>query len=63
MVKAPKKKKKIIYRSARTGRVVTKKYAESHQNTTVKEHRKVKRKRKAKLDPADEPLFEKPGEN
>jgi hypothetical protein len=34
-------KKKTIYRSAKTGRFVKKKYAESHPATTEKEHRPV----------------------
>lgn len=40
-------KTKTIYRSAKTGRFVEKKYAESHPATTEKEHRVVgKAKRK-----------------
>ena len=37
-----KKKTVTIYRSAKTGRLVTKKYAKSHPATTEKEHRPVK---------------------
>jgi hypothetical protein len=32
-------KKIIIYRSAKTGRFVTKVYSKKHPKTTVKEHR------------------------
>lgn len=53
--------KKTMYRSARTGKVVSKAFAEKHKATTVKERRKVKRRRKAKpVDPADLPLFNEP---
>jgi hypothetical protein len=34
-------KTKTVYRSAKTGRFVKKKYAESHPATTEKEHRPV----------------------
>jgi hypothetical protein len=37
---------RTIYRSAKTGRLVTKKYADSHPNTTEKERRPVKKKSK-----------------
>jgi hypothetical protein len=34
---------RTIYRSAKTGQTVTKKYAESHPSTTVKERRPAPR--------------------
>jgi hypothetical protein len=33
------------YRSSKTGKFVTKKYGESHKNTTEKEHNKPPRKK------------------
>jgi hypothetical protein len=36
---AKKAKKKTLYRSAKSGRIVTKKHAEKHKATTVKEKR------------------------
>jgi len=35
---------RTIYRSAKTGRTVTKKYAEAHPSTTEKEHRPAPRR-------------------
>ena len=44
MAKASKPISAPKYRSAKSGRYVTKKYAESHPNTTVKETDKPKKK-------------------
>ena len=41
-----KETKKTIYRSSKTGRLVTKKYAESHPDTTEKERVRVGPKKK-----------------
>jgi len=37
--------KRVIHRSAKTGKIVTKKYADKHKATTVKEHRTVGKKK------------------
>jgi hypothetical protein len=37
----PSKGKKTRYRSAKTGRFTTKRFAEKHPSTTVKENRKT----------------------
>jgi hypothetical protein len=41
---AAKQQTKKLYRSAITGKIVSKEYAEKHPDTTVKETDKVKRK-------------------
>jgi hypothetical protein len=41
-----KKGVRTIFRSAKTGRIVTKEYAQHHPATTEKEHRPAKNKNK-----------------